>query len=724
MKEDMFETAQWTVREDSLSENRIAANGNKFLIGNGYMGYRGTLEEFGADRQTALNLAGFYDGVKGKWRETVNAPNPLYTELYADTERLSVFSETRKGHTMSLNIASAVFSSESVYAAGGGTVRVKTERFAHKKDYRRLLSKITLCADRDTEFVLYLGTDEEVWDINGPHLQDFREKTGANRICVSCTTQEQGIPLKVCTAFSEAPEGFEKRSGKILARFRLRLKKGEARSVNRFASVCFGLEAAEAEADCLEAASCGYEALKCSHEAEWREIWRINDIELVGDGHAQKALRYSIYHLLILRPVKSGSIAARGLSGQTYKGAVFWDTEIFLLPFFLANDPEAAKRLIEYRIAGLAAAKRKAAFYGYEGAFYAWESQDGEDACSDFNVVDVFTHRPVRTYFKDKQIHISGDAAYALGEYYRRTGDETILFSGGLEMVLECAWFFYSYSFYNHRKDRFELLDVIGPDEYHERVNNNAFTNYLASATAEIALELYRAVEKDDRAFAEETAARVGRDIIAKLKEWKEKLYLPQPDEKGVIEQFDGYFRLEDVGVEEVRSRLVKPNEYWGGSGGVATATRVIKQADVVALFHLFPDKFSAEIVKANYEFYLPYTEHGSSLSACMYALAAAATGDVDAAWQWFLKTAEIDLCGESKQWAGEVYIGGTHPAANGGAWMTAIEGFAGMRTGTNGTTFTPRFPANIERMNFRVLEKGTRRRIQVTRTGTETTEE
>ena len=128
--------------------------------------------------------------------------------------------------------------------------------------------------------------------------------------------------------------------------------------------------------------------------------------------------------------------------------------------------------------------------------------------------------------------------------------------------------------------------------------------------------------------------------------------------------------------VPTVRSRLVYPNEYWGGSGGVATATRVIKQADVIMLFNLYPDLFSKEIQKANYDFYLPYTEHGSSLSHCAYALTACRIGNKDGAYKAFLDSAEIDLRGGGKQWAGEIYIGGTHPAASGGAWMTAVYGF------------------------------------------------
>lgn len=346
-----------------------------------------------------------------------------------------------------------------------------------------------------------------------------------------------------------------------------------------------------------------------------------------------------------------------------------------MLPFFLDNFPECAKNLVKYRIRTLPEARKKAAHYGYNGAFYAWESQDGYDACSDFNVTDVFTHRPVRTYFKDKQIHISADVAYAVLNYYFKTNDDELMLDGGLETVLECAEFARTYSYYNHIKERYELLDVIGPDEYHERVNNNAYTNYMFY---KITSDGLNAARKLQTKYPQKVAKVLGKfdgDVLSKLDEWISKLYLPQPNDKGIIEQFDGYFKLEDVTVDEVSLRLVNPREYWGGSNGVATATRVIKQADVLMLFNLYPDLFTLDVQRANYEFYLPYTEHGSSLSHCAYALTACRIGKGDEAYKAFLDSAEIDLVGKSKQWAGDIYIGGTHPAASGGAWMTAVYG-------------------------------------------------
>lgn len=182
-----------------------------------------------------------------------------------------------------------------------------------------------------------------------------------------------------------------------------------------------------------EAAALGYEALLKEHAENWERKWERSDVVIHGDEEAQAALRYSLYQLHIISPGHSEklSIPARGLSGQVYKGAVFWDTEMFMLPFYLHTQPEIARNLLMYRVHTLDGARRKAAEYGYEGAFYAWESQEtGDDACTLFNVNDVFTGRPLRTYFRDKQVHISADVAYGIWQYYLFTGDGSLLLEG------------------------------------------------------------------------------------------------------------------------------------------------------------------------------------------------------------------------------------------------------------------------------------------------------
>lgn len=273
--------------------------------------------------------------------------------------------------------------------------------------------------------------------------------------------------------------------------------------------------------------------------------WDISKIKIDGDDEAMYALNYSIYHLNCIAPreMKGKSIAARGLSGQVYKGAVFWDTEMFMLDYYLYTEPKIARALVKYRIDTMDGAKKKAKSYGFDGAFYAWESQEGGyDACSDYNVVDVFTKRPMRTFFKDKQVHISAAVVYALDKYVKITGDTSVLDEGGCDVIRECAKFYRSLLLKRLDSDTYEIHDVIGPDEYHERVNNNAYTNAMAR-------------------FVFRTAAKYLND--QEYADLTEKIYMPRCKD-GVIEQFDGYFDLEDCSIDEVRGRLLDPKEYWG----------------------------------------------------------------------------------------------------------------------------------------------------------------
>lgn len=712
-----------SVKETGFDPQRVVHNGSKFLLGNGYMGYRGTLDEDTAAECVALNLAGVYDRVGDKWRETVNAPNPLFTEIKINGAALNPRSCPPEKHRLKLNLDSAYFERRTVYLAEGKRVHIESKRFLDMNHYKNLASVYTLRAEEDAEAEIRVGIDTDIWDLNGPHLVNMTCCERGGIMVAGAVTSEQGISVAVALAintdFGQPRETVSDHG--IYKVFRLKLRANKTYTVYKYACVCYGGDALQEAADAAAAqAEKGYAAIFKAHASLWKKLWQIYGVTLTGDEEANFALQYSIYHVLSLTPRGRGSIAARGLSGQTYKGAVFWDTEIFLLPVFLCHDTETAKKLIRYRIEGLKGARIKAAEYGYEGAFYAWESQEeGYEGCGDFNVTDVFTHRPVRTYFRDKQIHISGDVAYALCRYFEMTADFDTLMDGGLEMLMECSRFFLSYAKYNVLKDRFELNDVIGPDEYHERVNNNAFTNYLAHDTVKNTLEYLKLAEKRAPEAYEALLDRLKyRPHLKLLKDFLKKLYLPQPNENGIIEQFEGYFKLEDASVQEVKARLAHPSEYWGGSGGVATATQVIKQADTVALIEFFPGLFATSIAQKNWDYYLPRTEHGSSLSACMYAVTACRIGRPNEAYPWFLKTANVDLTGQSKQYAGEVYIGGTHPAANGGAWMTAVLGFAGLTYRGRKAVLEPRLPDKIEEIAFCALDNGRLTRFRVSRAG------
>jgi len=703
--------------------------GNVYQIANGYMGYRGTLDEFGPDEAVGITLAGIFDQVGNAWREPVNAPNGGYTRVTLDGTEISALDSSVVRHRQTLHFRNAVFERETVFEVGGKKLTLQSTRFLSADQPHLGVVRFTVSCDRAAEVTLRTGIDFNIWDLNGPHLLDLTAEAQGDVICVEGRTHESSKRVAVAEAVvASIPEtGRSTEQRRCLRRFVFRTEPNCAYTFVKYFAVCTAndpLDAAvpdAAAAFAKGAREAGYDVCLARHEAEWQRRWSRCDVIIEGDDEAQRALRYSILQLLMVAPVQgsANSIPARAFSGQVYKGAIFWDTEMFMFPFFLHTFPEKAAELLRYRIRTLDGARRKAKTEGpgYRGAFYAWESQDtGDDACTYFNIGDPITGRELRTHFRDKQIHISGDVVMALWQHFKVTGDDTLLRRGGAEVILECARFYYSYAHFKKDRGRYEILDVIGPDEYHERVNNNAFTNMVVRETFVIVGAL---VEHLRRNHPAELGALLRKlDIESELACFADaaaRLYVPLPaTDSGLIEQFDGYFKLREASVEELRAKMVHPNEYLGAAQGLAVPTKLIKQADVVMMLNLFKSRFPAEIKRANWLYYEPRTEHGSSLSASAYALVATEFGDLESAYKYFLKTATIDLKAAYKVYVGTIFMGGSHPAANGGAWMTAVLGFAGVRVDEEGVVINPRLPAAWRGLEFGLEYKGDRFRIRV----------
>lgn len=717
----------WIIKDENFDKSKIEFNGNKYMLGNGYIGYRGTMEEYSKEGLTACVLPSVYDKVEGKWREPVNLPNGFFLKLYCDGEPLSVLSSKIEQHEQGIDVRNAVHFRKTIFQTKTGKkVQLLIERFLSSDNVHIMCMKCSFICKEDSKIIIQIGFDDNIWDLNGPHLRKVKVDKKDEILILETVTKELGVnifegeAIKCDFQFIEYTD-----EANTLRELEVNAKAGKEYELTRYISIysskdCYNPEEKVIKT-CSDVLKDGYDKLYEIHSQIWNNKWEASDVKLTGDDEAQLALRYSIYQLLSIAPTHSDkvSIPARGLSGQVYKGAVFWDTEMFMLPFFNATNPKIARNLLMYRYYTLDGARRKASEYGYRGAFYAWESQDtGDDACTLFNVADVFTGRPMRTYFRDKQIHISADVVYGIWEYYKHTGDFSIFIDGGAEVILECARFFYSYAYYKPEKRRYELLDVTGPDEYHERVGNNAFTNVMVKHTLEIAISVLELLSNKKKEFFDKLIIKLNyfKDI-ENIKNMNEALYIPKPDaETDLIEQFDGYFKLEDLSLDKLKSRMLNKNEYLGGGNGIATTTRILKQADVVTMLNLFKDNYSSEVKKANWEYYEKRTEHGSTLSACMYGMLAANLEKAQCAYNYFIKTAFVDLNGNAKQYVGNLYIGGTHPAANGGAWMDVVYGFSGITIDENKISINPHLPLKWQEVNFKLVYKGIKFNIKITK--------
>ena len=650
-----------------FNKKDIVSFGNMFLLANGRYGYRGTLEEYSSSEMVGLNVLGFYDKYQDKWRESINLPNPFHFILRADNETNSVLTKNCLNHEIKLNIYDGTFERRTEF----DKVIISSTRFVSSVRKDLLVTCYKVKAKEITKVEVYFGLDKDIYEINGPHFKEQVFESDVDHTVFKGLTNEN---KKVTTITKYISSDSFVLSENTYLLFK-ELKANEEICIFVYSLIS---QSDEIDVQVLdEAVELGYNNLLKEHISFFRKKWDIARV-IIDDEAAQFELDYSIYHLLILEDEKSTkSIPARGLSGQTYKGAIFWDTEIFILPFFTLTNPKFAKNLLLYRINTLKGAMSKAKGFGYEGAFYAWESQDdGLEQCSKYNVTDPITNEPIRTYFDEKQIHISADIVLAIDYYIQYTGDISILFDGGFELIYQVAKFYISRA--TLRNGQYHFDDVIGPDEYHERINDNAFTNYGAH-------------------YAIECAIKYGTDDVKEeLKPFLKKIYLPQPNEKGIIEQFDGYFALNDVGPNEVKSMVKNEKEYLGI---YASQTKTIKQADVVSLLVLFRKQ---EFMKENYEYYLPYTEHGSSLSSSMYSILASKIGKVEEAYQMFRKSSSIDLGTNQKMYAGGIYIGGTHPASNAGAYLSVIFGFAGLSLFEEKPLINQQLPHEIKKIEFK----------------------
>jgi len=322
-------------------------------------------------------------------------------------------------------------------------------------------------------------------------------------------------------------------------------------------------------------------------------------VTIEGDDEAQLALRFSIYHLLIAAPRHDEhvNIGAKTLSGFGYRGHAFWDTETFMLPFFTFTRPEIARNLLSYRFHNLPGAREKAAENGFKGAQYPWESAgDGREVTPTWVPNAKNRKTLIRIWTGDIEIHISSDIAYAAWQYWIASQERGFLVQRGAEMILDTARFWASRLEWNEQKKRYELTDVIGPDEYHEHVDNNAYTNYLARWHLQTAAQLGRWLLQGEPAVAEELFDKLNLSeaTFAQWDSMASTIYCPKEEATWLIEQFDGYFERQDIDLASLEPRSVSVQSLFGIEG--TNQTQTLKQPDVLMLITCWPINLMREL--------------------------------------------------------------------------------------------------------------------------------
>ncbi len=707
----------WVIRENAFEAEKIHHKETIFTIGNGYLCTRGTFEErYPGDRQATL-IHGVYDDAPLVYTELANAPDWLPLDLFVEGERLAMYRGEVLNYGRTLDLRNAVLARTVRWRSSKGhTLDMSVERWASLGDEHIFVIRCTIAAvDFDGHVELRAGLNDEVDNEGLIHWSRIAQGNPSPQACfLHSRTRKTGVDI--CQAAHLTVEGAEDVvyqardcEGHPASVARFHLEQGQTATaiklVVMYTSHDTDAPARAVQTKLNEAIARGYGALRADHEAEWTKYWETSGVVIEGDDEAELALRFSLFQLLIATPRQDDrvSIGGRTLSGFGYRGHVFWDTEIFILPFLIFTQPQLARNLLMYRYRTLPGARKKASRSGYEGAMYAWESaRTGEETTPPW--LPGPDGKLVRIWTGDLQHHVSADVAYAVWQYWRVTGDHEFLIKYGAEIILDTAVFWGSRVQYNADDERYEINDVIGPDEYHVHVNNSIFTNRMVQWHLQTALEVLAWLGRRNPDKATELIKRLDLDE-ERLDHWNDvisRLYIAYDPETRLMEQFEDFFDLEDIDLQSLEPRAKSIDEMHGFEA--VQKLQAIKQPDVLMLLHLMRDDYDEETKRVNWNYYEPRTDHayGSSLGPSIHAAMGCEVNEIERAYEHFMRAARIDLR-DSRGDAGH----GIHAASAGGLWQAAVFGFAGLKLSDNGYSTNPRLPAHWRRLAFRFKLRG-----------------
>ncbi len=717
VSEPVFEPAQQHVAETILAQ------------GNGFLGTRATFEEGFTGQTRATLVHNVWDDVPLFFTELVNAPDWTAVEIFVNGERFDMAREGIGDYSRYLDLRTGALHRRLRWqiAEEGPTVDLSFERVPDLGDPHLLGVRVRVDAlDEPVEVEMRATLDghvenQGILQEGTTHWELLSQSAEVDEAALHVATRHtrEGLAM-VMRLNTESPlTGREalrcKRNpgGSIQAR----LEVGETLAADKLVAVYTTDTAddplAAAQAKAREASDAGYDDLVKRNKAAWAAFWRDGDVIIKGDNAAQIALRHALFEMRAAAPTddEMSSVGAKGMSGYGYRGHIFWDTETYILPFFIYTQPALARNMLMYRWHTLDGARRNAADTNCRGARYAWESAQTGDEVTPAYIPDFKQRgRLIRVWSGDIEYHVTADIAYALWQYWRATGDDDFMQEVGVPILLETAVFWED--LVRKEGDRYVMRDVLGPDEYHEHVDNNVFTNRMTAWHLRMAADMFGWL--DDRApeKAASWAADLGIDD-ERLGYWREiadnLVILYNPD-TGLMEQFEGFFDLKEFNWKAHKDRDQSVQAILGIEQ--TYEYQVAKQADVVLLLCLLNGKYDQKVIETNYAYYAPRTDltMGSSLGPPIYAWAACMAGQPDEAYENFMMAARIDLWDRR----GDVSEG-IHIASSGGLWQAVVFGFAGLRHTADGSyTLNPQLPPHWRRLAFSFYLDGERHTVDL----------
>lgn len=724
-----FEDKTWMVEQIAYNPEREAFYESIFSLANGYMGMRGFDEEKVDTRgyELCTFISGVFDFFKPGITDMVNVPNFGGFRVYANGSSFS-FDNSRVTHYMrSLNTKSGTLSKSFIWEdKKGNRTKIESFRFLSISDkhiacikYKitplNYEGKIILKTCIDGRVCNNPVNDDQVKNEINPvvFLENFQtgEEENTGYLSASTKVTEYKIGMAFCMEHrieeGEYREEFEIEDRTISKTVEFNGKPEIGYEFTKYIAVYTSRDnTAEPLGEALKAAAMarkeGFDVLyerNCEH---WLNKWNISDVRIDGDDISQQGIRYNIFQLIQVCDEDNPfvSIGARGLTHSRYKGCYFWDTDIFMLPFYLYTNPNAAKSLMMYRYNTLEGARKNARAQNVKGARYAWMcTTSGIEQCDTWDI-------------GLSEVHITADVAYAVNQYVFITGDENFIMNYGAEILIETARYWQSRFTFNDESGKYNLLFVKGPDEYCGVTSNNTYTVFMAVNNfklAEHAVTLLRTRFPQKYQALKEKLLFDEKEIEA----WKDisnKAVVNYDSEKKLYIEDDNFMKLEPCDVKILKEGSMA--SYHKVCFDRLQRYRALKQADVLLLMQLLPGLFSKEERMAAWEFYEPITLHDSSLSFGTHAQFAANLGLADEAYDYFVKCVRYDIDDVMQNVGKE----GLHMASMGAAYQAIINGFGGVSIENGNINISPILPESWNALSFSFIYRGETFKVNITR--------
>lgn len=732
----------WIIEEDRFDTRYLGKCEAIMCLGNGYLGLRSSTEEKYIGERRNYFVAGTFNKFdENEVTELPNLADIIHMDILINNHVFNLEKGTIKEYTRQLNLKTGELQRHIHWISPmGEELKLSFYRVVSLKDYHLIAQKVVITPiNQDISLTIQSGIDGRMTNSGSQHLSDgdkrFYEKKYMQFIQ---TTTESKIHIVHNTTLTFSIEGtpwemeshiaIERR--RIFSEYHGTLSKGKALTIEKISNVytsrdldnqALSLKEIQ-EKSLMElkmSALAGYDRIAADSATEWvNKVWDRTPIEIEAeDEYDQLAVRFAQYHLTIMTPAHDNrmSVAAKGLSGEGYKGHTFWDTEIFILPYYTFTNPAIARKLLEYRYLSLEGAHRKAKENGYEGAQYPWESAwlaDGE-VTPVWGAADIVTGLPTKIWSGFIEQHITADVAYAVWQYYMVTGDQEFMDYYGYEIILDTAKFWSSRLEYSTEDALYHINDVVGPDEYKEHVDDNAFTNYLAYWNMKLAITYCNLLKEEKKEIYERLNSKLNLDRA--VRDWLDKvdkIYLPTPREQDlVIPQDRSYLTLKEIDLTKYKNQSQVGSIFRDYNIDQISKMQVSKQADIMMLFFLLEDLFTLDVKKANWNYYEPRTLHDSSLSLSTHCILANDMGDYDLAYQLFKRQSRIDLGPNMKS-----SDDGIHAAAIGGTWQCVVYGFGGVRMLNGKLRIDPHLPTAWKKLCFPIQWHGQTLKVEITK--------